>query len=275
VYGEATLKAIFKLDTAELEKILAKDIKKVLLSCTIIGAIISAPFLLIATMLFMVVGTVISPVDMSELEVKNFGETVNPGELPGNCYPGEDPWPHGQGNLGWYYAQCDIQWADVLIGPSPYNIGYTGCLVSSMAMIFNAFGHDIRPDDVAAIDAHFLTTADMTTNNPHKWSQALGVPDIIEWTYTEEAKNGGIPNIGGPITNVDINAMKNWFNQNEGGLMVVGVCCTQHWVVLAGMTDDGSDFILYDPWSGPDQRFLSVYQTAGYTIIRAMGYWVP
>ncbi|OGM05765.1 hypothetical protein A2125_01090 [Candidatus Woesebacteria bacterium GWB1_43_5] len=59
---------------------------------------------------------------------------------------------------GWgcYYNQRDSLWGNIGLGGSPYSVAEYGCLVSSVSMLANHYGRDIKPGDIAVVSSAFV-----------------------------------------------------------------------------------------------------------------------
>ncbi|MBW6441733.1 C39 family peptidase [Patescibacteria group bacterium] len=268
VYGEAALKAVYKLDMSELEEMLMKDVKKLLTSCMIIVLAIFSPIILMASILMIIIGGTVSPADMSEVGVENFGEQAANfvGQIPGNCTPSTfDP-----GDVWYYYAQCHPDWYTDPIGTSDWTVGNAGCLLTSRAMVYKFFCYNVTPKHIASISSGFTSDGNMLHPEMGWWDEALynaGVIDTMDSGITYENLTYSQP----PSSN--ISKWKEWFENNHG-LIIIGINndagTAQHWVVISGYDSIKNDFILQDPWSGPNKYFLETYSS--FNIIGARGY---
>lgn len=264
-YGQAFLKGLTKWDFRDIEKMLQKDMERGLRACSIVLLIPLLIFTVPSIIFFTIFSSTTSPVDSTRTE--SFAELVgNPiYDLPiGVCSLGQGE--EGLGDLGWYYSQCNGAWANNFIGPSNVTIGQAGCLLTSLAMIYNSFGYnEITPAVIAAVLSGFQTDAGMKPPSIDYWDEKLGLnTDILFET---------IPGLSSDIkSQTTFNVLKKWFEDHKGGKIIIGLEKPQHWVVLAGLNSDGTDFVLYDPWLGPDLNFIEIYGDIR-TIIRAVGYW--
>ena len=139
----------------------------------------------------------------------------------------------GKGNLGWYFTQRDERWAARLIGYSDMNIMQVGCLLTDVAMLYNKYGESVTPADIASqADRFFSNTALM----------------LVPWRGPGGRSYNAISTgqIDGELS--------------QGNPVVVGVYAGSygsHYVIL--VSKDGDDYIMYDPYYGPDLKFSSYY----------------
>jgi peptidoglycan hydrolase CwlO-like protein len=157
---------------------------------------------------------------------RGFTSTAGGGVISSNGF--------GKGKEGWYFSQRDSRWAYKTIGTSKENIFNVGCLVTSVAMVYKSHGKDVTPLDIARRDIFFANTAYMII--PDDFTTYWG-------TYSSLVAR--------------INAQLKEDNPVIVGLKV-GPYGT-HYIVLSGR--DGSGYIMYDPWYGPDLKFSSHYST--------------
>jgi peptidoglycan hydrolase CwlO-like protein len=136
----------------------------------------------------------------------------------------------GKGKEGWYFSQRDERWANTSIGKSGEKVFDVGCLITSIAMVYKAEGKDITPKDIAKDTSRFwYNTAWML----RPWE---GPGD-----FTPISKSS-----------IDANLKKR--------PVIVGVYAGAygtHFVVLAEKDED--NYIMYDPWYGPDLDFSDYY----------------
>lgn len=141
----------------------------------------------------------------------------------------------GKGKEGWYYSQRDARWAYKTIGYSSDTILDVGCLVTSVAMVFKSHGKDVDPYDIAKRDYYWGYTAYMTVPTSD-FSSYWGNYSTLK-SRIDTALNNGNPVIVGLKT---------------------GPYGT-HFIVLAEKKD--GNYIMYDPWYGPDLKLTSYYNT--------------
>ena len=147
----------------------------------------------------------------------------------------------GSGKEGWYYSQRDSRWATKTIGKSSESIYSVGCLVTCVAMLYNHYGYDVTPADIARDSSRFwLQTAYMLI----PWKAPSGK------TYTE---------ISASASSIE--------SQLKSRPVVVKLALggDGHFIVLSKKS--GDDYIMYDPWYGPDLEFSDYYSKS--SIVRA------
>lgn len=134
---------------------------------------------------------------------------------------------------GWYYNQRDERWGNNSIGVSGEPVWKYGCLLTSMAMVMKKNGENVTPLDMANNSSYyFADTAYM----------------LIPWG-------------GGKFTSVwqkDFGAIDS--RLASGKPVIVGLYAGQygtHFVVLK--SGSNGDYIMNDPWYGPDLPFTSHY----------------
>jgi len=137
----------------------------------------------------------------------------------------------GKGKEGWYYSQRDTEWAATRIGRSSESILNVGCLVTSIAMVYKSEGKDIDPADVAKDSSRFFSSTAMM---------------LIPW-------KGPV----GKYTSISVSQIDNELTKRP---VIVGLYAGPygtHFIVLSEKKD--GDYIMYDPWYGPDLKFSSRY----------------
>jgi hypothetical protein len=275
-YGEATLKAFVKWDFDDLRKMFNKDMQKALKLFVIFMILPWMAIFLPALAIYTVFSSSTSPVDRTRSPITSFGELAYnfteigyDGEIPGNCDP-----TSFEGGPDWYLAQCDEDWYNIPIDASKWNVGNAGCLMTSLAMVYQYHGYPkVTPAAIADIEEYFTTEGNMMYADTEDWD-----PKLYEAGYIDVPDSGIIyeNTTYSTLPSSNINTWKNWF-ENHNGVMIIGinnsVGTAQHWVVISGYDPDTNDFILMDPWSGPNKRFLETY--SDFIIIGARGYYKP
>lgn len=144
----------------------------------------------------------------------------------------------GAGSDGWYYSQRDERWAYKTIGYSNENILEVGCLITDIAMLMKKNGINWIPADIASNANYFFSnTAYMLHPSRFSWPNGLSYTNINTSSIDEEIKNGK------PV--------------------IVGIYAGKygtHYVILKQI--DGSDYIMHDPYYGPDKKFSEYYSKA-------------
>lgn len=136
---------------------------------------------------------------------------------------------------GWYYNQRDERWGRNTIGSSSEQMWDVGCLITATTMVLKKHGQDITPSDTASNSSYYFSdTAYM----------------LIPW-------------LGGKFTSVwtaDLGAIDSKLSSSEP--VIVGVRAGtygMHFVVLK--SGSNGDYIMNDPWYGPDLKFTDYYST--------------
>jgi len=141
----------------------------------------------------------------------------------------------GTGSDGWYYSQRDARWANNRIGASSENILEVGCLLTDIAMVMKKYGNNMTPADIAGNTSYFFSnTAYMLHPSRFGWPNGLN------------------------YSNIDISSIKDEIN--SGRPVIAGVYAGAygtHYIVLKAI--DGDDFIMHDPYYGPDKKFSEHY----------------
>ena len=158
---------------------------------------------------------------------KSFVRSAGGGVIPSNGF--------GSGSDGWYYSQRDERWANKTIGSSSEIILEVGCLITDIAMIMKKYGLDWTPATIASNPNYFFAnTAYMLHPARFSWPNGLSYVNINQSSIDEEIKNGR------PV--------------------IVGVYAGKygtHYVILKQI--DGDDYIMHDPYYGPDKKFSDYY----------------
>ena len=133
---------------------------------------------------------------------------------------------------GWYYNQRDERWGRMRIGASPEAMWEVGCLVTATTMLRKQRGENITPGDVASQTSFYFSNTAMM---------------LIPW-------NGGKFTSRGK----DMGAIDS--KLSSGTPVIVGLNAGPygtHFIVLK--SGSNGDYIMNDPWYGPDLKFTSYY----------------
>ncbi len=278
----ALFKGIFKLDFTEFNKLIQEDLKKLtqLLACAC-GCLFSLfmPFLFILVLL----ASVLNPTDSTRSNSDGYTTLPTSGQPnasmfscgtgSGSCNIGDCSKSYGQcggpqdfsgGKAGFYYNQCDDRWDGITLGKGPppgwvgdpETICSWGCLMTSIAMVSTYFGKTFDPIQINA----------MADGNADRFNyQEIGDPTIegVQFAQDTNASPGGLVSFFRDHPNGEGIAILQFYGSDNN-------CYDQHWVVITGMCD--GDFIMYDPYTGPDARLSDVY--AGNTWGKVYYYWV-
>jgi len=257
-YGAALVKAIFKMDFKDFDKMLQADFKKIAQSCLVL---LSCHIILFLPV-FLLVGLIVSalsPIDISRINDEGYGYIASGGGEPdervfgcnlcmgtGECANYMGPGggrSYDPGIGGFYYNQCDPQWTEYPINHTSTTMCEAGCYVTSIAMVYNYFG--FGPP---------YTPIDISDRND-------GVGDRFTSPKSDLIKNPEVLGTQMESLNGDSDdEMRNFFSNHPGGVIILELTnvpsgdhrIPQHFVVLSGWEDDKGDFILYDPYRGPD-----------------------
>ncbi|PIS15326.1 hypothetical protein COT63_00590 [Candidatus Shapirobacteria bacterium CG09_land_8_20_14_0_10_38_17] len=139
------------------------------------------------------------------------------------------------GETGWFFSQRDSRWCSSLIGNSDMTIGKVGCLICSTAMVNKSRGVDITPLGVANNPFFFV---------PGTAYMLWPFPSFVSQHFTGILKSEIDSQLGesNPVI----------VHLNLGG--------DGHWIVL--IKKDGNDYLINDPWEGPDKRLNDYYSWA-------------
>jgi len=289
-YVTSTLKGILTLNFNDLDKLLEKDLKHLLIPCTCVLAGCSPILMGVGIVIFTILN-VIPKQDASQHKTSTYrlvasnntsgihaslntnvlpastsdeeeDDDIVTGEVLLQCAGGGDSKCTGQwdgvrdfgtGLGGFYFNQWDPAWQ------SCCTMGNSGCFVTSLAMVGKYYGYDVTPPQVCETNA----IDDFCT---------VGHYDTI----------GGAPGVSGrnEAANATDSVMMNWFEDNPEGIMILRVCIhtndcsasSQHFVVITGYDADQNDFILYDPDRAPDLCLKKEYDPGVFPWTRVMGF---
>lgn len=136
---------------------------------------------------------------------------------------------------GWFYNQRDERWGSNFIGSSSDTVWEVGCLLTSVAMVLKKRGSDVTPATIAANSSYYFSnTAYM----------------LIPWGGGKFSSTWGAS-----ISNIDSKL-------SGGEPVIVGVRAGpygMHFIVLK--SGSSGDYIMNDPWHGPDLKFSDYYTT--------------
>ncbi|HSD99012.1 MAG TPA: C39 family peptidase [Patescibacteria group bacterium] len=140
----------------------------------------------------------------------------------------------GTGSNGWYYTQRDPQWGNMLLPGSSSSVFTAGCAVTSVAMVCKSYGQNITPATLVANSNYFIY-GDL-------WNWAFSCSGkTTDWIGSSKDAVKSYVNNGTPV-------ILRLISPSISGL---------HFVVAWKW--DGSDFIIHDPYYGPDKRFSDRY----------------
>ncbi len=142
----------------------------------------------------------------------------------------------GTGSNGWYYTQRDPRWGNMSLGGSSYSVYEAGCAVTSVAMVCKSYGQNITPADIASDYNNFDYYGNLNNNEfACSGKTTIGINTKFPESDIENYVKNGTPVI-----------LKLMFSDGS-----------THFVVAWGW--NGSDFIIHDPFYGPDKAFSERY----------------
>lgn len=140
----------------------------------------------------------------------------------------------GTGSNGWYYTQRDPQWGNMLLPGSSSSVFLAGCAVTSVAMVCKSYGQNVTPATIVSNSSYFI--------NGDLWNWAFNCSGkTADWFSPSQDAVRSYVNNGTPV-------ILRLVAPSVSGL---------HFVVAWKW--DGSDFIIHDPYYGPDKRFSDRY----------------
>jgi len=140
----------------------------------------------------------------------------------------------GAGSNGWYYTQRDPQWGNMILPGSSSSVLLAGCAVTSVAMVCKSYGQNITPSSVVSDSSKFI------------------YGDLWNWAFSCDGKTTSW--IGSSRDQVK--------SYVEGGTPVILRLIAPsisglHFIVA--WKSDGDDFVIHDPYYGPDKKFSEKY----------------
>lgn len=155
--------------------------------------------------------------------------------------PAGDPTPPSpQRNVPQLY-QYDSRWANTPINGTGDTIKWFGCKLTSLVMIFQSYGYNIYPNQLATDSRYFsgsLLISHGTFYNMFQLSTNYGSPTSAERQKADQWASQGKPFIA-------------------SGRIIPGYSF-DHSVVIIGKSADGR-WVMNDPWQGPNLAFPNVY----------------
>lgn len=142
----------------------------------------------------------------------------------------------GNGSNGWYYTQRDPAWGNMFLPGSSSSVLLAGCAVTSVAMVCKSYGQGITPASIISNPSNFIY-GDL-------WNWAFGCSGkTTEWIGTSEDTAKSFVKNGTPVI------------LRLSAASVSGL----HFVVAWKWDDGANDFIIHDPYYGPDKKFSERY----------------
>jgi hypothetical protein len=153
----------------------------------------------------------------------------------------------GTGSNGWYYTQRDPQWGNMTLGSSPYSVQEAGCAVTSVAMVCKSYGQNITPANIASDYSDFDYYGNLLNNN-----------------FSCNGKTTSF------ISSPSQDDVKNYVQQNNPVILRLVSPSISGLHFIVAWKWDGSDFIIHDPFYGPDKRFSDRYTWSQVTVAIAI-----
>jgi len=144
----------------------------------------------------------------------------------------------GKASTKWYYSQRDSKWRNDSIGGTSLTVGDFGCALTSVAMVFTYHDEDVEPDDIAEKNSYFYS-------------------GLMDWgdggllsRYDMELK----VRTGHSTSYVDWDDIEDYIDDDELPVIVFikGSGSKGHYVVIHGYDDENDDFVVHDPYWGPN-----------------------
>jgi peptidoglycan hydrolase CwlO-like protein len=140
----------------------------------------------------------------------------------------------GSGSNGWYYTQRDPQWGNITLPGSSSTVLLAGCAVTSVAMVCRSYGQGITPASIVSNSSKFI--------GGDLWNWAFSCDGkTTDWIGSSQDQVKSYVQAGTPV-------ILRLVAPSVSGL---------HFIVAWKW--DGSDFIIHDPYYGPDKRFSDRY----------------
>ncbi len=158
------------------------------------------------------------------------------------CLDSPQPQPDG-----WFWSQRDSRWCSQLIGTSTDStdiVGAVGCLISSVAMVWQKLGHPINPPSIAQNPSNFVPQTAYMKTPPAPPGYVYERKNYYNPDIIDAEINAGRP----VIVHLDLG--------NRDG----------HFVVIK--SGSNGDYIINDPWYGPDLPINEHYSTANIDSMR-------
>lgn len=137
---------------------------------------------------------------------------------------------------GWFYNQRDERWGRNMMGSSSEQVWDVGCLVTSIAMVLKKHGSNVTPADVAANNSYFFS------NTAYLLLPWAGGKFSSTWGFDQGSIDSKL---------------------SSGDVVIVGLragAYGMHFIVLK--SGSNGDYIMNDPWNGPDLKFSDFYSTS-------------
>ena len=149
---------------------------------------------------------------------------------------------------GCYYNQRDSQWGNMSLGGTQYSMKDSGCFVTSVAMLANHYGKNIKPSDIADIPAIFTTQGEL------KW----------------EAFNVNGVNIS--ITGASKENLDQHLASGNPVIVELSFSYGEHFIII--LKKEGDQYIMHDPFleNGSYHSFSDEYSVSNITSLRLVSF---
>ena len=143
----------------------------------------------------------------------------------------------GKASTKWYYSQKDSKWRYDTIGGTSLTMGSYGCAVTSVAMVFAYHGEDVEPDDIAEKNSYFYS-------------------GLMDWGDSGLLKKYDMElkvKTGHSTSYVDWDDIEDYIDDDLPVIVFIkGSGSKGHYVVVHGYDDKNDDFVVHDPYWGPN-----------------------
>jgi len=140
----------------------------------------------------------------------------------------------GTGSNGWYYTQRDPQWGNIILPGSSSSLLLAGCAVTSVAMVCKNYGQGVTPSSIVSDSSRFI------------------YGDLWNWAFSCDGKTTNW--IGSSQDQV-----KSYVENGTPVILRLIAPSISGLHFIVAWKWDGSDFIIHDPYYGPDKKFSERY----------------
>ena len=140
----------------------------------------------------------------------------------------------GGGSNGWYYTQRDPAWGNMTLPGSSYNVLEAGCAVTSVAMVCKSYGQDMTPASIVSDPSKFIG------GNLWNWAFSCG-GKTTDWFGTSQ------------------DTARSYVNNNNPVILRLTAASVSGLHFVVAFKSEGDDFIIHDPYYGPDKKFSELY----------------
>lgn len=159
------------------------------------------------------------------------------------------------------FSQRNPHWAHIPLGSSSYTIGTAGCAVVAAAMLGTLYEPALTPDILAI---RLNATGGFTSNGLLIWAKVAEAVDGLEFVSYHRWRDGP----------ANVAQVRDALSQGPQIIQVDFKPTTSapdmHFVLGLGMTEDGDDIDIIDPWTGYRGTLLNVYGKPGWDLARAV-----